>query len=94
MSWLKDDFSGPCDGTDDNFLMSDAQKSALARWTDKLELWYVLGLLIFKQNRSLDPQAKGLQVSNPPLKSVCSINQAQKNKFMFAPFAAEIFRTK
>lgn len=63
MSWIEDDFSGPCDGTDDNFLMSDAQKSKTARWADKLELWYFLGLSICAPHKMREEQTKTLDLA-------------------------------
>lgn len=69
MSWMEDDFSGPCDGTDDNFLMSDAQKPMIAKWADKLELWYVFGLLIYAQGQPCAAQENTAGTQAPRLSS-------------------------
>lgn len=80
MSWMEDDFSGPCDGTDDNFLMSDAQKPMIAKWADKLELWYVFGLLIYARGQPCAAQenAAGSQALRLPSNLLHSPDSAQE----------------
>ncbi len=56
MKWPDDDFTGPCDGVDDNFLMSNLEKPFYVRWIGKMALWYAFGALICARKNPVDVQ--------------------------------------